>query len=258
MNSTQDLDANGLKAAVKAFNLFGHNMSDIPPIEAALRAYLETGSPSEESIAASTAVAPVAVGVKALVWASEPPYSVARAANLPLIYSTEAVWDARKFLYVDLKGNCISGTYPTVEAAKAAAQADFNARILSSIIPAAKPAGVAALRSYAESFHFTVTDSFYSDAYIGIHEPDSITFRLGNGSQFSKHIAKLEERRKAALSAGIATPQVEGPVSSWRLSHRADPASKARLLGVHPDDQDVELEDSDWTEIVAALEGDKP
>lgn len=30
---------------------------------------------------------------------------------------------------------------------------------------------------------------------------------------------------------------------------------KTRLLGVKPEDQDLTLEDSDWAEIVAALEG---
>lgn len=30
---------------------------------------------------------------------------------------------------------------------------------------------------------------------------------------------------------------------------------KTRLLGVHPEDQDLVLEDGDWAEIVAALEG---
>lgn len=30
---------------------------------------------------------------------------------------------------------------------------------------------------------------------------------------------------------------------------------KTRLLGVHPEDQDLVLEDGDWADIVAALEG---
>lgn len=32
---------------------------------------------------------------------------------------------------------------------------------------------------------------------------------------------------------------------------------KARLLNVHPDDQDLELEDEDWTRICAALTEDR-
>lgn len=33
---------------------------------------------------------------------------------------------------------------------------------------------------------------------------------------------------------------------------------KTRLIGVHPEDQDLVLEDHDWFEIVAALEGVAP
>jgi hypothetical protein len=33
---------------------------------------------------------------------------------------------------------------------------------------------------------------------------------------------------------------------------------KERLLGVRPDEQDLVLDDSDWIEIVAALEGAQP
>lgn len=33
---------------------------------------------------------------------------------------------------------------------------------------------------------------------------------------------------------------------------------KTRLIGVEPDSQDLVLEDADWFEIVAALEGDRP
>ena len=33
---------------------------------------------------------------------------------------------------------------------------------------------------------------------------------------------------------------------------------KTRLLGIHPEDQDLVLEDGDWAEIVASLEGDRP
>lgn len=74
---------------------------------------------------------------------------------------------------------------------------------------AAKDAELAKLReeneklaSFAKSFNFTCTASFYNDCYLNINEPNSAGFRLGNGSQFSKFIAALEERRRAALDGG--------------------------------------------------------
>ena len=73
------------------------------------------------------------VTVKALEWSSEPPYSVARVPRLWLFYSTEAVWDDRKFCYAELSGGLASGRFETVAAAKAAAQADYEARILAAL-----------------------------------------------------------------------------------------------------------------------------
>ena len=82
---------------------------------------------------------------------------------------------------------------------------------LSVIFPdiAAKDAEIARLReeneklaSFAKSFNFTCAASFYNDCYLNINEPNSAGFRLGNGSQFSKFIAALEERRRAALAGG--------------------------------------------------------
>ena len=74
---------------------------------------------------------------------------------------------------------------------------------------AAKDAEIARLReeneklaSFAKSFNFTCAASFYNDCYLNINEPNSAGFRLGNGSQFSKFIAALEERRRAALAGG--------------------------------------------------------
>ena len=74
---------------------------------------------------------------------------------------------------------------------------------------AAKDADIARLReeneklaSFAKSFNFTCAASFYNDCYLNINEPNSAGFRLGNGSQFSKFIAALEERRRAALAGG--------------------------------------------------------
>lgn len=74
------------------------------------------------------------------------------------------------------------------------------------------------LLKFAESFHFTVTDSFYKDAYLGIHEPDSVTIRLVNNSLESAHIAKLEERRKHAVSAAALPDQ--GSTSNGGAMHR--------------------------------------
>lgn len=61
----------------------------------------------------------------------------------------------------------------------------------------------AELRAFASSFKLTcVESSFYKDCYLHISEPDSVSFRLGNGSQFSKFIAGLEDRRARALLGG--------------------------------------------------------
>lgn len=78
---------------------------------------------------------------------------------------------------------------------------------------AAKDAEIARLReeneelsSFAKSFNMTcVESSFYKDCYLHINEPDSVSFRIGNGSQFSKFVAALEARRIAALKATEAS-----------------------------------------------------
>ena len=82
-------------------------------------------------------------------------------------------------------------------------------REFEEVALAAKDAEIARLReeneklaSFAKSFNFTCTASFYNDCYLNINEPNSAGFRLGNGSQFSKFIAALEERRRAALAGG--------------------------------------------------------
>ncbi len=59
------------------------------------------------------------------------------------------------------------------------------------------------LRAFAASFKFTCVEvSFYKDCYLHIIEPDSVSFRLNNGSQFSQFVAKLEDRRARALLGG--------------------------------------------------------
>lgn len=54
------------------------------------------------------------------------------------------------------------------------------------------------LTAFVRSFKMTcVEGSFYKDCYLHLIEPDSVSFRLGNGSQFSTFIEQLEERRAA-------------------------------------------------------------
>lgn len=86
---------------------------------------------------------------------------------------------------------------------------NFRALMAALASPPVDSGALKALREFAESFHFTVTDSFYKDAYLGIHEPDSVTIRLINNSVESGHIAKLEQRRRAALSKALG-PKSEG------------------------------------------------
>jgi hypothetical protein len=81
-----------------------------------------------------------AVAVKALEWASEPPYSMARVSKLSLFYATECVWDDRKFAYCELSGS-LNRRFTSLVEAKAAAQADYEQRIRSAL--AAPPSPVA-------------------------------------------------------------------------------------------------------------------
>jgi hypothetical protein len=75
-------------------------------------------------------------GIRKLEWTSEPPYSVARVSKLRLLYSTECVWDDGKFLYCILSGGCVNQQFATLDEARAAAQADFESRIRSALVPA--------------------------------------------------------------------------------------------------------------------------
>lgn len=68
--------------------------------------------------------------VKPLEWSSEPPYSVARVFEFKGFYSTERV-DAG---VCELRGTFCNGDYPTAQEAKAAAQADYERRILSALV----------------------------------------------------------------------------------------------------------------------------
>lgn len=69
------------------------------------------------------------VQIKPLEWVDEFGHSQART-NLFASYS---VWDASDYW----ECNLIDGKFKTIEAAKAAAQQDYSARILSALVPAA-------------------------------------------------------------------------------------------------------------------------
>lgn len=80
------------------------------------------------------------VAVKALEWLSEPPYSVARVPQLALHYATECVWSEGKFLYCILSGaSFFNQSFETLAEAKAAAQTDYERRILAALSPAPEP-----------------------------------------------------------------------------------------------------------------------
>lgn len=76
------------------------------------------------------------VAVRELEWAPEPPYHVARVLNGH--YAIEK-WNGQDRF--DLIGTFISlrGAFRTFEAAKAAAQADFDQRIRSALVPSPVP-----------------------------------------------------------------------------------------------------------------------
>lgn len=56
------------------------------------------------------------------------------------------------------------------------------------------------LVKFAQSFHVTVTDSYYKDVYLGLHDPHSLTIRLANDSTKSFIFEDLEKRRVEALA----------------------------------------------------------
>lgn len=68
-------------------------------------------------------------------------------------------------------------------------------------------AAVAELIAFAESFSFTVTDSFYKDAYLGINFPQGesnphgkkIVYRFPTPSNISPDMAEIERMRASAL-----------------------------------------------------------
>jgi hypothetical protein len=68
--------------------------------------------------------------------------------------------------------------------------------------------------------------------------------------------ADYEARIRSALLEQPATPGYAAGVEACRLE--LSELIKSRILGVRPEDQDLVLEDKDWREIVAALEGRSP
>lgn len=101
----------------------------------------------------------------------------------------------------------------TLDEAKSAAQADYEARITDAIeyemveFVDEKPLtisdeGMEKVREFIESFHFTVNErSFYKDVSLQLHKPNSLLVRINNDSSKSWIFSDLEQRRKAALSA---------------------------------------------------------
>jgi hypothetical protein len=86
-----------------------------------------------------------AVKVKALEWNAEPPYHVARG-NGGGHYSIERV-DSR-VVYFELRGNSIwpIKKFASMTEAKAAAQADYERRILSALVLKDDPGNGASMR----------------------------------------------------------------------------------------------------------------
>lgn len=81
--------------------------------------------------------------VKPLIWESEPPYSVARPFA-GLHYATEVVWpeNGKAFDYVMLSGPTVGAKrFASLSDAKAAAQADYEVRIISALASIPAPSG---------------------------------------------------------------------------------------------------------------------
>lgn len=130
--------------------------------------------------------------IKKLEWRSEPPYSVARPL-FGIFYATEAVWKDDVFVSVVLAGSKLAPkTYPSVEAAKQAAQDDFESRISSCLAdPAPQQALIATLTAALE---------FYGDR-------SNHTVRQG-GEPLTPMKKDLGEKARTALAK--ASPATQG------------------------------------------------
>jgi hypothetical protein len=149
---------------------------------------------------ASPAVAPVAVSVKGLEWQEGEWQSVA-TEPFGAWYFVHQRGDDWRIHYGDHKG------YPTRESAKAAAQADFNARILSSIIPATKGGEVEAakLPRLTEKMLRAACKAHYGDDNIdGVAlTPADIDY------SFRDAFKRMWSGVRAALSPTLAVPHTD-------------------------------------------------
>jgi len=101
------------------------------------------------------------VKVKELEWTSEPPYRVARPFS-GLHYATEVIWPegGKSFDYVLLSGPTIgSKRFAALSEAQAAAQTDFEARILSALSPSPAPD----MREAVEALEWALNNCTESD-----------------------------------------------------------------------------------------------
>ena len=97
---------------------------------------------------------------------------------------------------LDLNG-MILGAHPTIEAAKAAAQADYEARILSAIEPVEAPPEVAALIAEAEA----------RGRINGLIEAEKIAARIaGNDKAFNADRRRGAGEVQAAIRAAKGEP----------------------------------------------------
>jgi hypothetical protein len=119
----------------------------------------------------------------------------------------------------------------TLEAAKADAQADFEARILEALIPAAKPVGVEGLtdemveRACVELIRH---DPNWSQYHWPTDKPRKVEYQSGYSRMSSpvwgEHLASIRTRARAALdaalSAGTATPGGEKREVAWLIERK--------------------------------------
>ena len=144
---------------------FPHDQDGIDPVLRA-RAVTDRATPEAET---------PAVRVRPLVWEKRGDHRWAADALHRMVYINEYAGMAEPF-QLDLRG-FDSEMFPTIEAAKAAAQADYTARILAALEPApvqgwrtdmdAMPKGVAVLAALSNGWHEIITDRSEDGDYAG-------------------------------------------------------------------------------------------
>lgn len=142
------------------------------------------------------------------VWEEKTPTKAEAVAEMAYqVENSEPFAEAVYLLNANGKCPATTGCGPT-SAANAAYIAACSPDRMREVLALARQAEAlqrenAELRAFAASFKFTCVEvSFYKDCYLHIIEPDSVSFRLNNGSQFSQFVAKLEDRRARALLGG--------------------------------------------------------